>query len=140
MEFYLAILFSFPGVHIYFYLVNTHFQDSTGLDPGSYSTAEDLVVLSEYLFKNYPLFAQIVAMPVYSLYLDDGTLHHKLINTNSLLGYSGVIGGKTGWTDMARGCFMTIKKSPQQGKYIINIVLGADDRFLEMKKLIDLPY
>ncbi len=120
-------------------LINTHFEDSTGLNQKSYSTAEDLFLLSKYLFENYPLFKEIVNLKEYDLYLDDGTFHHKLINTNKLLGDSDIIGGKTGWTDSAKGCFMVIQDSPatsRPGDYLINIVLGAEDRFAEMKNMI----
>ncbi len=118
-------------------LKNTHFQDSTGLDPKSYSTAKDLAKLSEYLFENYTLFKEIINLKEYDLYLDDGTLHHKLINTNELLGINNIIGGKTGFTDSAKGCLMVIQNSPQRGDYIIHIVLGAQNRFLEIQKIIN---
>ena len=119
-------------------LVNTHFTDSTGLSSQSHSTVEDLVKLSNYLFKTYPIFNQIINTKEYDLYLTNGQFHHKLVNTNKLLGVTPeVIGGKTGWTNEAKGCFMVIEKSPKEGNYIINVVLGADDRFLEIKNIID---
>ena len=118
-------------------LENTHFQDSTGLDKASYSTVEDLLVLSEYLFKNYPLFREIAGLKEYDLYLPDGTFDHKIINTNQLLGEDNIVAGKTGFTKEARECFMVIQESPQKGNYIINIILGAEDRVLEMKNLIN---
>lgn len=119
-------------------LLNTHFNDSTGLDPKSYSTAEDLAKLSQYLFLNYPLFKEITGLKEFDLYLDGNVFHHKLISTNKLLGeVPGVVSGKTGWTDTAKGCFMVIQESPKKGNYLIYVVLGAEDRFGEMKKLID---
>jgi D-alanyl-D-alanine carboxypeptidase (penicillin-binding protein 5/6) len=118
-------------------LGNTHFQDVTGLDSASYSTAQDVAALSRYIFENYPLFREITGLKNYNLYLPDGTFHHQLVNTNQLLGSDGIIGGKTGFTDSAKGCFMTIKKSPIQGNYVITIVLGSDDRFGDMQKIID---
>ena len=116
---------------------STHFQDVTGLDPRSYSTAKDLAKLTQYLFNNYPLFNEIIQQKEYHLYLYDGTFHHKAVNTNMLLGEHNIMGGKTGFTTEAQGCFMVLQESPQKDSYIISIVLGAQDRFLEMKKLID---
>ena len=108
----------------------------TGLNENSYSTANDLSKISSYLFLNYPLFYKIISLKEFDLYLDDGSFHHKLINTNELLGQSDVVGGKTGYTIAAKGCFMAIQeKSPKN--YIIHIILGSEDRFLEMKKLIN---
>ena len=117
-------------------LANTHFSDVTGLSGESYSTAEDISILSDYIFSNYPLFAKIINLKEYDLYLKDGTLHHKLENTNELLGKSGIIGGKTGYTINAKGCFMTIQKK-SESNYTINIVLGSDNRFLDMESLVN---
>jgi len=138
-------LAEFIGPDYFIYLMNqkavelgmtgTHFEDSSGLNPKSYSTTQDLAKLSKHLFENYPLFKKMIGYQAYDLYKNDGTLHHTLINTNKLLGQYNIIGGKTGWTDEARGCFMVIQKT-NDDNYIIHIILGADDRFLEMVKLI----
>lgn len=119
-------------------LLNTHFTDSSGLDMGSYSTAKDLVALTEYLLNKYPLVRQIIGLKEYDLYLDNGQLHHKLINTNKLLGeIPEVVGGKTGFTNYAKGTFLLIEKSPVKGNYLIHVVLGSQDRLEEMKKIIN---
>lgn len=118
-------------------LVNTHFEDVTGLDARSYSTAEDMAKLSGYLFENYPLFKEIISFKEFDLYLDNGVFHHKLTSTNELLGkIPDIVGGKTGWTDIARGCFMVIVKDAQNDTYTMHVILKAEDRFLEMEKLI----
>lgn len=127
-------------------LTNTHFQDSTGLDSGSYSTAQDIATLTEYLFDHQPLFREIVGLKEYDLYLDDGSFHHRLISTNKLLGERGILGGKTGFTTDAKGCFVVIESLPGASDaspnnppqpYIINVVLGSDDRFFEMQQIIN---
>lgn len=119
-------------------ITNTYFSDSSGLNFGSYSTAKDLVVLTEYLLNKYPLVLEIMGYKEYDLYLDNGEFHHKLINTNKLLGdIPEVIGGKTGFTNYARGTFIIVEKSPKEGNYLINVVLGSDDRLEEMKKIIN---
>ena len=117
---------------------DTHFADSTGLSSKSYSTAHDLAILSQHLFLYYPLFNEITGLQEYNLYVD-GSLHHKLITTNKLLGkVPGVIGGKTGWTQDARGCFMIIQENPAGDRYMIHIILGSEDREGDMLKLIEL--
>ena len=119
-------------------LLNTSFADSSGLDFGSYSTAIDLVVLTEYLLNKYPLVWEIIGLKEYDLYLNNGELHHKLINTNKLLGeIPEVVGGKTGWTKEAQGTFLVVEKSYDEGNYLINVVLGSIDRLEEMKKIIN---
>lgn len=122
-------------------LENTYFKDSTGLDEGSYSSAEDLAKLSGYLFENYPLFSKIVGLKKFDLYLKDGSLHHSLENTNRLLGeLPFLVGGKTGWTNVALGCVMIIQQEPETEDYLVYVILGAEDRFLEMEKLINQTY
>lgn len=122
-------------------LKNTYFKDSTGLDPDSYSTSGDLVKLTRYLFENYPLFKKIISLKEFDLYLPDGKLHHNLNNTNKILGETqGIVGGKTGWTNFSRGCLMVIQEDfsdPEGKNYLIYVILGAEDRLLEMEKLIN---
>ena len=120
-------------------MANTHFSDSSGLDSNSQSSVSDLAILSEYLYKNQSLFKEIVSLDEYDLYLDNGTFHHKLTNTNKLLEtLPGVVGGKTGFTNEARGCYMVINKvHPNEDTYFINIILGSEDRSSAIKYLID---
>ena len=119
-------------------LLNTHFEDSSGLSSESYSTAEDLVTLIEHLLNKYPLVWQIIGIKEYDLYSNSGEFHHKLINTNKLLGdIPEVIGGKTGFTNHAKGTFLVVEKSPTKGSYLVHVVLGSADRLEEMKKIIN---
>ena len=125
-------------------LENTHFVNPTGLDSNpptalNYSTAEDLVNFTKYLLKK-PLIWEILSTPKFDLY------GPELINTNELLGYNlpttqiNIIGGKTGWTPEAGGCFLLVMEVPRSSGYIINVILGSGDRFEEMKKLVDWLY
>jgi len=119
-------------------LENTYFADSTGLSGSSYSTPEDLAILTRYLFEHYSLFEKIVSQKEYDIYLLNGVFHHRLMSTNKLLGEaSGVLGGKTGYTTIAKGCLMVIQKDKGAKNYFIHVILGADDRFLEMQKIIN---
>ncbi|MBI3337393.1 MAG: D-alanyl-D-alanine carboxypeptidase [Candidatus Staskawiczbacteria bacterium] len=119
-------------------LLNTYFKDSSGLDAGSYSTAKDLVQLAEHLLNKYPLVWQIMGLKEYDLYLDNGQFHHKLINTNKLLGeIPEVLGGKTGFTNYAKGTFLVVQKSPNKDNYLMHVILGSEDRLEEMKKIIN---
>ncbi len=117
-------------------LTSTHFVDSTGLEMESRSSAHDIAALAYYLFDQYPLFHQIVATKEVAIYQTDGTLHHIATTTNVLLGTRNIIGGKTGYTDAAKGCFMVIQKDATD-QYRIHVVLGAEDRVKEMQTLIN---
>lgn len=119
-------------------LENTHFADSTGLSPDNYSTSEDLTKLTKYLLKNYPIITEISRTKEIDLYKQDASFYGKLVNTNELLGeIPDIVGGKTGFTTNAKGCLLLVLNNHRSGNYLIYVILGADDRFGEMKKLID---
>ncbi len=118
-------------------LKKTYFSDTTGLDAGSFSTASNLVDLVSYLIKNYPSIMDVTSIKEFDIYLDTGVLHHRLQNTNQLLGViPNIVAGKTGWTIPAKGCFLIVQKDPRKDFYRISAVLGADDRFAEMEKMV----
>ena len=114
-------------------LKNTFFEDPTGLSPQNVSTASDLTELAEYIFKNYPKIADISM--VKELYIPTfGTA----LNTDELLGeMPNIVFGKTGFTIEAKGCLLLVLDNPKNNNYLINVILGADDRFSEMKKLVN---
>ncbi|TSC94753.1 MAG: D-alanyl-D-alanine carboxypeptidase [Parcubacteria group bacterium Licking1014_1] len=119
-------------------LKDTYFADPIGLSSENYSTVEDLAKLAKYILKNYPLIADISKTKEFNLYKKDGSFYKKLVNTNKLLGeIPEIAGGKTGFTTDAKGSLLLIIKNSKDGNYLIYVVLGADDRFLEMKKIID---
>lgn len=114
-------------------LSGTYFADSTGLSPQNISTAEDLTKLAKYILKNYPQITIISGEKEINI---EG--FGKVENTDQLLGeVPEVVCGKTGFTTEAKGCLLLIMKNPKNNNYFINVVLGAEDRFLEMKKIID---
>lgn len=124
-------------------LENTHFVNPTGLEPDkpqepkNLSTARDLVKLTKFILKSYPQIFEITANQSYEVLKPDGSLHHFIPqNTNKLLGeIPEIIGGKTGWSPEAGGCLLLVLENPNTSKYYINIILGANDRFGEMRKL-----
>lgn len=122
---------------------NTFFVNPTGLDPRKpnekidYSTAEDLAKITDYLLKNQPSIWEITQKPDFNLYTLDEVFHHKILNTDELLGkIPEIIGGKTGDTKQAGGCLILILESPNKRGFLINVILGSDDRFGNMEKLI----
>lgn len=123
----------------YLGMENTHFVDPMGLSPENRSTARDLVVLTKNLLGK-PLIWEILGKPEFNLYTPDGIFHHKLQNTNELLGkIPGIIGGKTGYLPEAKECLLLVFKAPKNNEgVIINIILGAENKFEEMEKLINL--
>jgi len=121
----------------YLGMKNTHFVDSIGISPKNVSTVKDLVILTKKLLER-PLIWEILEKKEFELYNPEGVFHHKLLNTNQLLGrIENIIGGKTGYTPQAKGCFLLVLKGPKEKGFLINVILGSENRFTEMEKLIN---
>lgn len=128
-------------------LSSAYFMNPSGLDPEApgampnTASAKDVAVLTEYILKTHPRIFDILSYRAFHLYTSQGIFHHTLFTTNELLSFEGwpakVIGGKTGLTPLAKGNLVIVLKAPNQNGYIINIVLGSDKRFEDMKMLID---
>ena len=121
-------------------LKNTYFVNPTGLDPEfntpSYSTSEELVNLSQYLLKEHPEIFETLSIKELDFYTPDGNFHHHLVNKNELLGkLPEILGGKTGYTEKAKGCLLLITKKNEG--FLINVILGSDERFEEMENLLN---
>lgn len=123
-------------------LETTRFINPTGLDPEglhytsdtlpyfNYSSARDLIKLSQYIVKEQPLIFEISLQKPFYL-VRDGIFDLFLTQE--------VIGGKTGYTDEAGGCILFIFKDGG-GNLFINVILGAPSsavRIEEMQKLIN---
>lgn len=127
-------------------LENTFFINPSGLGNGNNynkSTATEIAELSIYILENQKEIFDISKTPIYYVYSPDGTIYYKSFNTNFLVYNSEkdwqeeMIGGKTGTTYMAGQCLLIVFKNPEDEGYIINVILGSQDRFEDMKKLIN---
>lgn len=118
------------------HLKDTQFQNPAGLDSyGHYTTVHDLAILAAYAMENQT-FKKIVSTQTITVFDINHTITHELKTTNKLLGTTpGLIGVKTGWTDLAGECLVTYTK--RGNKEIITVILGSLDRFTESTQLID---
>lgn len=119
-------------------LNDTHFDNPTGLqgDGVQYTTAYDLLVITQYALDRFPLFGKIVSTYNYSI--EKGETHQKydlVSETNLLSTYPGVKGVKTGYTPEAGLCLVTYLD--YGNNKVIGILLNSEDRRGEMKKLLD---
>jgi len=117
-------------------MFSSSFKNPSGLDEaGHFSTAEDLAKASIFAMRN-PLIKEIVSQDKAVVKDLEGKLTHKLVNLNELVGkVEGVLGVKTGWTPNSRENLITYIE--RDGKKILIVILGSDDRFAETRKLID---
>lgn len=120
-------------------LRNSHFTNPTGLsEPGLYSSADDLAQAASYLESHYGGLAGIAATPSITLAATATHKAYTLVNLNKLLRtYPGTYGLKTGWTEVALGCLITV--SSRGGHRLLAVLLGAPDgtAYEEMPKVLD---
>lgn len=119
-------------------LKNTHFSNVSGIDaPEQYSSAYDLALLFKCTGEN-PLFLQMINTKEYEFTSVGGT-HYLLTNTDELLGTEPrIIGGKTGSTEQAGRCFISL--ASQNDHKVITVIMNSPDRFGETKNLLDWIY
>lgn len=114
-------------------LTDTHLANPHGLDEAEhYSSAHDIAAMTMLALKTEPDFVRILAAPGYSA---EGVTFDQ---RNQLIGnYPGAIGGKTGITDDAGYCLMSIAQ--RDGRTLISVVLGstADNWYTDSMALLD---
>lgn len=116
---------------------NTSFVNTTGLDDGGYSSAEDVALMTRELL-THPLVFDYT-----TIWMDTvrgGAF--GLSNTNRLVRfYKGANGMKTGFTTEAMYCVSATAE--RDGMQLIAVVLGApssDERFAAAKKMLDFAF
>ena len=117
---------------------DTYFTEPAGLDDkNSFSTSRDLIELVKYSLRYDQLF-KILKTQKTEVASIDGSLKHRIFNTNDLLGkLFNVIGGKTGFTELAGGSIILVTEAPNLESRLITVVLGSSDRFGDAEKLIE---
>lgn len=122
-------------------MADTSFKNASGLDePGHYSTAIDMTVLTRYAMQN-DAFRRIVSTKEYVISSECFGEEKKylLANTNRLLWtYDGCTGVKTGTTYMAGAC-LAASAEDDNGTELIAIILGStiEERYKDAEKLLD---
>jgi D-alanyl-D-alanine carboxypeptidase len=103
--------------------MNTKFINATGLPgPGQHITAVDLSMIMKYAMR-YSKLKEIIGTPVAQVRTEKGK-SLVLKNTDKLLGSDQkIIGGKTGYTDSAKHCFVGVAE--HERKMVIVAVLGS---------------
>ena len=120
-------------------LKDSHFRSPSGLlDRDNYSTAWDMASLARYAMWN-PRFRAVVRTRVKRVPWAAPTYAKIYVNHNHLLGsYPGADGVKTGWTTLAKHCL--VASARRGGVHLIAVVLGADDMYGDVKKLLDFGF
>lgn len=115
---------------------NTNFTNPCGFDIGNhYSTAQDLLAMSEYAIKNTTFnemaklkrhdFQAINTKRRYAAYT-----HNKLLNS-----YKYAVGIKTGYTQKAGPCL--IARAKNGNKDVLIVMLNSEQRWKNIKLILD---
>ena len=123
-------------------MTNTVFYNPTGLDidretAGSYGSAHDVVRLVDHILKNRPTIFESTRFTDRTLQSEIG-ITHITNNTNPrVVEIPGLIGSKTGYTDLAGGN-LVIAFEVGANHPVIAITLGSgyDSRFDDVKTLV----
>jgi serine-type D-Ala-D-Ala carboxypeptidase (penicillin-binding protein 5/6) len=117
-------------------MTDTVFKNVSGVEQwGHVTTVRDLAVLAREATKN-EVVTKMAATKSITVKDVSGEIEHELKNINQLLGQvEGLRGLKTGWTTNAGECLIT--DTIRNGKEVITVVLGSEDRFGESAALIE---
>jgi D-alanyl-D-alanine carboxypeptidase len=126
-------------------LLNTNFVNVTGLDPEisggpiNHSTVYDIYKLARYIKENNSDIFYITTQKEFGLFDIDKRFIATIKNTDKLLSEQDlpflITGGKTGETDIAKQNLLVVAETPCGGN-LFNVVLGSQNRFEDMKKII----
>ncbi len=118
---------------------STSFKNPHGLSvDGHYTTCRDYVKLMAYALQNTK-FREIIATKKKVIPSSDGSLTRVLTNHNRLLNtYSGMLGGKTGFTKLSGRTLVTAAE--KDGTTLICITINAPNDWNDHSKLFDFGF
>ncbi len=125
-------------------LYDTKYANATGLDDytkGGVGTAEDMSKLLSYIWKNSGSVISETNKNEREFVSEDGFIH-SAENTNKFVNsIPGLLGSKTGYTDLAGGNLAIIYDAGLDHPIVI-VVLGStlDGRFEDVQTLVDATY
>jgi D-alanyl-D-alanine carboxypeptidase (penicillin-binding protein 5/6) len=114
---------------------DTRFDDPCGHDrPGQRTSAADVAKLAQAVSRQ-PEYMRLAGLREARLRSADGKREIRLKNTNALLGYTGVIGLKTGYTPKAGRCLAALAE--RDGVRVLLVILDGSDRWWDAAAMIE---
>ncbi len=124
-------------------LKNTYFKNPTGLDlsadeAGAYGTAKDISFLMEYIILNQPDILTSTREDSERIYSQDG-IYHDASNTNYYIDkIPGLIGSKTGYTDLAGGNLVVAFDAGLNRPIVVTVLASTRQaRFTDVLTLVE---
>lgn len=112
---------------------DTIYRDPSGLSPYNASTSSDLFKLTNYIYKNQKDIFDTTKIPSYKI------KNHSWHSNNQFLRESGYLGGKSGYTDMAKETVISLFNAKLAGadpRTVAIILLQSSDRFRDANKVV----
>lgn len=119
-------------------LNNSHFENPAGFDsPDHFSSATDLAKIASVVAID-PELKRVVSTKETSVASLDSSRTYSLKNLNKLLGQTGVLGIKTGFTEKSGENLVGLVE--RNNHKVLTVVLDSKDRFGETTALMDWIY
>ena len=122
---------------------NTHFVNPNGLnDSNHYTTARDMALIADAAFSN-PTLCKIASTVNYDFPATASvpsvrklTMGHKMVNPANSEYYSGIVGGKTGYTSLAGNTLVTCAE--RNGTRLVAVILKSrQTHYADTRALLD---
>ncbi len=115
---------------------NTIFEEPTGLSMFNQSTGEDVIKLVKYILRVQPLIFEIAQLPQITIIEQKSETKIDIYNTHPFVEQLNFMGGKTGLIRISNGNLLSIFENNKN--LVLIVVLGAEDRYEETKKIMDI--
>ena len=109
----------------------TSFVDPSGLSPDNRSTANDLVIIMDWINKNNSSIIEITKLKTKTI------KNHTWTNPTKFLSWSNYSGGKNGFTDEARNTSVSLFTMGKSKDLYAVVVLGTKTRDADIVKLLN---
>lgn len=114
-------------------LSSTVYTDPSGLSAGNRSSARDIFALAGKIRLTLPQIFASTRQGAVSVYAASSSIPYTASATHQLIRDPGFLGGKTGYTDEARGNLLTIFRIG--AREVGFVVLGSEQRFTDTRGL-----
>ncbi len=108
----------------------TYFDDASGLSPKNVSTANDLALILDWIYKNDQEIIRITTLKSKTI------RSHTWVNPTHFLSWSYYLGGKNGYTTEANRTAASLFALGKNKSLYAIIVLGSDNRDADVVKLL----
>lgn len=116
-------------------LAHTEYRDASGLSAGNRTTAREMLAIAQRIYAENPAVFQATRKASVTVDAQGTGVPYTAYATHALVRDPGFLGGKTGYTDEAKGNLISLFQVGPRVEALI--VLGSDDRFGDTRRLLN---